>query len=464
MGHRREWGQFHEAKDPFLAFVALSSLTSLTGAVSAQNFNQLVAFGDSFTDTGWFAHASTGSPIFDFWIANSLVNGGNAHWNGPGPGYAQILGGFFGLAANPANTPGGTNYAIGGAFNFLAPPGYPGTGNLFPNPALPGTATQINNYLTAMNGRANPNALYLISSGANNITAALLVYGANTTLAIPYLLGEAQALANSVARLQAAGARYIIGTDEYALPGGTPILNTYGNTIFLAEARDLVAAGVRFIPADTLSVINAVEQNPIAFGITAPITSNACIPPALLAGTIGYGATCAPTTTPNPNYGYLVSANALQTHLFLDGEHLTQAGELILANYYYSLLVAPSEISFLAESTIQTAFQTITGIQQQINLSQRQRIAGWNVWTNGQVSDLQIRNSSSGFPNDPGVPVSGTVGFDYHWLNGWLVGAALTVGNVTPTFSLGGNYTQNAQLQLVGQSDWRYRCRGFQHE
>ena len=104
-----------------------------------------------------------------------MANGGNAHLTGPGPGNAQILGGFFGLPANPANTPGGTNYAIGGAFNFLAPAGYPGTGNLFPNPALPGTATQINNYLAAMNGQANPNALYLISSGANNITAALLV-------------------------------------------------------------------------------------------------------------------------------------------------------------------------------------------------------------------------------------------------------------------------------------------------
>ena len=430
-------------KNPFLAFVAFASLAGFTGTVSAQNFKQLIAFGDSDIDTGWFAHASTGSPIFDFWIANSIANGGNAHFTGPGPGNAQILGGFFGLPANPANTPGGTNYAIGGAVNFQVPAGYPGTGNLFPNPALPGTATQINNYLASVGGHANPNALYLISSSANDIAAALAVYGANTTLAIPYLLGEAQALASSVARLQAAGARYIIVSDQYTVPGLSPTQLAYGATVGFAEARDLVAAGVRAIPADTLSVIAAVERNPIAFGITAPITSYACAPPALLAGTIGYGETCAPTTKPNPNYGYLVSADALQTHLLLDGLHLTEAGQLIVADYYYNLLVAPSEISFLAESTIQTAFQTITGIQQQINLSQHERMAGWNIWMNGQVSDLQIRNSSSGFPSDPGIPVSGTVGFDYHWLNGWLVGAALTVGNVTPTFSLGGNFTQN---------------------
>ena len=433
----------------FWVVVALSSLTGLAEGARAQNFNQLIAFGDSSTDTGWFAHASTGIPGVDFFIANSLANGGNAHFTGPGPGNAQILGGFFGLPANPANVPAGTNYAIGGAVNFLVPAGYPGTGNLFPNPALPGTATQISNYLAAVKGQANPNALYLVNSGGNNTTAAFAVFGANASLANPYLLGEAQTLANNLARLQAAGARYIIVSNEYVpvlSPAGpaTPTLIQYGTTLLSAVTSDLAAAGVKYIPADTMSVIAAVERNPIAFGITAPITSYACIPPAgWPAGVFGWGPTCAPTTVPNPNYGYLVSADALQTHLWMDGEHLTQAGQLIWADYVYSLLVAPSEISFLAETTIQNTFQTIAGIQQQINLSQRQRLAGWNVWMNGQVSELQIRNTSSGFPSDPGVPVSGTVGFDYHWLSGWLAGAAVTVGNVSPTFSLGGNFTQN---------------------
>jgi phospholipase/lecithinase/hemolysin len=98
--------------------------------------------------------------------------------------------------------------------------------------------------------------------------------------------------------------------------------------VFTATWADLATAGVKFIPADTASVIAAVEQNPAAFGITAPISSNACVPPAVFTVfgiTTGYGVTCAPTTTPNPNYGYLVSANATQTHLFMDGTHLTTA-------------------------------------------------------------------------------------------------------------------------------------------
>ena len=135
----------------------------------------------------------------------------------------------------------------------------------------------------------------------------------------------------------------------------------------------------------------------------------------------------APTTTPSSFHGYLQSANATQTYLFMDGIHLTQAGQTIIADYYYSLLTAPSQISFLAQSTIETTFGMIYGIQQQIDVSQRQP-AGWNVWTNGDLSYLQINNSSPGFPNDPGIPVSGSVGVDYHWANGWLVGGALTGG------------------------------------
>jgi outer membrane lipase/esterase len=90
----------------------------------------------------------------------------------------------------------------------------------------------------------------------------------------------------------------------------------------------------------------------------------------------------------------------------------------------------------------------IYGIQQQIDLSQR-KPAGWNVWVNGDLGYLQINNSIAGLPNDPGVPISGSLGVDYHWTNGWLVGAAVTEGYVTPTFSLGGGFTQNnAALSL----------------
>jgi outer membrane lipase/esterase len=323
----------------------------------------------------------------------------------------QIHGGFFGLSANSANTPGGTNYAIGGAVDYLVPPGYPGTatGNLSPNPLLPGVATQIGNYLTSVGGHANPNALYVLTGGGNDITAALIAFGPFSPAAVGYLLGEAQILANSVAQLQAAGARYILMSNYYPGPTTAPATLFYGGIVLSATWHDMAAAGVKFIPADTNSVFAYVENNLAKFGFTAPVGSFACIPPAGWVG-LGWGHTCAPTTTPNPNYGYLVSSDALQTHLFMDGIHLTLAGQQIEADYFYGLLTAPSEISYLAEAPVKTRIAVVDSIFQQIALSQRERRPGtFNTWVSGDVSSLRMGNDP-GFPTDPGTPAMVTVG------------------------------------------------------
>lgn len=438
------------------ALLAAAAFVCLTQIAEAQSYNQLIAFGDSTTDTGWFANAKL-SPVanlFDFAVASSVAAGGNAHFTGPGPGNAQILAGFFGLSANAANTPGGTNYAIGGAFDSAGPLALAAFTNILlidnllpPNPALPATTGQIANYLASTGGKANPNALYLISSGGNDVFIAGGL-GLPAPLATAYFLSEAKALTNSVAQLQAGGARYIVVADEYAPPILTPAEVGFGTTLQQATWSDLAAAGVKFIPADTAAVIAAVEQNPAAFGILHNPTAvgpaaYACLPPVGSGITSGYGVLCAPTTTPSFTHGYLQSANATQTYLFMDGIHLTEAGQIIVADYYYDLLTAPSAMSFLAESAIQSTFGTIYGIQQQIDLSQRQSPAGWNVWINGDLSYLQIQNSSAGFPNDPGIPISGTLGVDYHWTSGWLVGAAITGGFLNSTFSTGGGFTQD---------------------
>ena len=74
---------------------------------------------------------------------------------------------------------------------------------------LPSTVQQITNYLASTGGLANPNGLYLISSGGNDLTFANDNFG---TLAAKeaYLAPQAALLANEIKTLQAAGARYII--------------------------------------------------------------------------------------------------------------------------------------------------------------------------------------------------------------------------------------------------------------
>jgi outer membrane lipase/esterase len=128
--------------------------------------------------------------------------------------------------------------------------------------------------------------------------------------------------------------------------------------------------------------------------------------------------------------------------LFADNEHLTTAGQKIQADYYYSLLVAPSQISFLAENAVQARTGTVAGIQDQIGISRLRQTAGFNVWINGDVSSLKINNPAPGFPGDPSTPLSGTVGLDYKSTNGYLLGAAITTGTQTPGFDLGGKFKQ----------------------
>src|SRR5258708_18204824 len=74
---------------------------------------------------------------------------------------SELLAGYFGLTALPANQAGGTNFATGGARDSQPVAG---------STAVP-TVTQIANYLAAAGGHANSNALYLIGSGGNDVSA-----------------------------------------------------------------------------------------------------------------------------------------------------------------------------------------------------------------------------------------------------------------------------------------------------
>ncbi|MDT9170920.1 hypothetical protein, partial [Escherichia coli] len=81
------------------------------------------------------------------------------------------------------------------------------------------------------------------------------------------------------------------------------------------------------------------------------------------------------------------------------------AGQKILADYEYSLLVAPSEISFLAEAPVKTRAAVVDGIFNQIAISKRDRSADtFNVWVGGAAASLAMNSGYNGFPNDPGVP------------------------------------------------------------
>ena len=433
---------------PAVAIVAaiLMPALGLTSRASAQSFTQALVFGDSSVDSGFYK--AVGSPgggnQFNIAFAKAIANGGTgAPTNTPGLMNSQILAGFFGLTANPANQPGGTNFATSGAKDVLV--NTPANGGFLA--AVP-TAQQIDNYLASVGGHANSNGLYLISSGGNDITFALSAGGpANKTA---YLQGAAVGLTNSIVKLQAAGARTIIVPGlNYSFPIADPSQQALELAYTKALWSGLAAQGVNFIPGDFNSVRVAIAANPSAFGfqfIGSSAAQAACTEPTLnnVKITTAYALLC--ISNPNPadpvGQSHLKSADAAQTHLFADDQHLTTAGQKIQADYFYNLLVAPSQISFLAENAVQVRTATVAGIQEQIGISRQRQTAGFNVWVNGDISSLKIDNPAPGFPGDPSTPLSGTVGLDLQLdrrLSAWR-GDHHGIANTE--FDLGGNFEQ----------------------
>ncbi len=303
---------------------------------------------------------------------------------------------------------------------------------------------QIDTYLAMNGGRANSNGLYLISSGGNDVSFAFGGFASSPVTQadkITYLQHSANGLSDKIAVLQNAGARTIVvpGLD-YSFPTGNPAQQAAELAYNHALWSGLAARGVNFIPGDFNSVRLAIVADPARFGfqfINSNPASTACTLPAGI--TTAYALLC----SSNPAApSHLVSADAAQTHLFADDQHFTTAGQKLEADYFYSLVVAPSEISFLAENAVQSRTVTVAGIQDQIGISRQRRRTGFSGWINGDVSSLKIDNPAPGFPGDPSTPFSGTVGFDYNWAAGYLLGAAITTGAQKPGFELGGSFQQ----------------------
>ncbi len=407
---------------------------------AAQNFNQFFGFGDSTIDSGWYRNATTGNPGFDIRLRAAVAAGGRGSPVGVGLMNSEVLAAFFGLTAIPANQPGGTNYAVSGARSDLVN----GVGSGLFLGAVPVT-TQINDYLASTNGVANRNALYLISAGGNDsaFTSSNISSGV-TPAATAYLTTQADALAGGITKLRNAGARFIVVPNLFAGDPNSPF--RFGTIFDDRLWGDLSTAGVNFVPADLRNLRIFIHNNLGAFGLTTDAPGNVSIntpsacrtPPGV---TSAWGLICTPSTTPNAVTATLTSPTSQQTSLFSDDQHFSAAGQKIVADYIYSLIVAPSQISFLAEAPIKTRTAVVGAITNQIPLSFG--TAGtFHGWVTGDVSSLKI-NNANGFPNDPGTPVAVTAGFDYRLSREWLVGVAFSGGTTKQSFSLGGDYRQD---------------------
>ena len=303
---------------------ALAAALALAAApAAAQTYSETIFFGDSMTDTGAFRPA-----LVQLVGPNGALVG--RFTTNPDQIWAEYLADYYDTGSTPANQ-GGLNYAVGGARN-----GADGSTALGPVPAV---LTQVQTYLAATGGAADPDALYTVWGGNNDMFAIAEGAPLQATMG-----GAITAQVTAIGMLQAAGARYVLMpnvpdlglTPSFLVQGqsaaGTLLASTYNAALFDA----LAAAGLRVIPADIFTLIQEISANPGTYGFTN-VTGTACVP-AFVTSSL----TCNPAN--------FITPDAPDTYAFADGVHPTGAAHEIIADLALAMLEGPRQVSVLPYS------------------------------------------------------------------------------------------------------------------
>jgi outer membrane lipase/esterase len=307
---------------------ALAGLGLCAAALTAAAgpYSGMVVFGDSLSDSGNNALLLSNfgtQPLPPVVIANDgsysrIPSAAGTYSNGMV--WTQYLAQSLGLTLTPSLA-GGTNFAFGGAQTGI-------DGSDVPQiPGFPfSMRTQLNTFLGATGGIADPNALYIVAGGGNNIRAALEAIAAgadpNTTAAAT-IADYATDMAGLVSSLKTAGAQHVLvlNTPNFGL---TPLANALGvsslatNLSFAMDAQlagALAGAGVKTF--DMFSFMTGVVGAGAASGFSN--WTNAC--------------------------GAAVNACDVNTALFWDGIHPTTLAHQQLAAAVLAVAVPEPEVA-----------------------------------------------------------------------------------------------------------------------
>ncbi|MGN7742067.1 esterase EstP [Pseudomonas sp. 22526] len=404
-------------------FVPLaSSLLSLAcaQAIAAPSpYSSFIVFGDSLSDAGQFA--DPGGPAG---ATQRFTNRtGPVYLDGSGElrsaNSTQLLGAKLGfsddqLAASTSATraseglPDGNNWAVGGYR----------TDQILDSITTTSTAGSRSRpgYLVANSFRADPNALYYLSGGGNDF-----LQGRVTSL--DQANAAAGRLVDSVQTLQQAGARYIM---VWLLPdiGLTPAINgspLQGFTSQLSAqfntelVRQLQTVDAEVIPLNIPALLKESFANPAQFGLATDQN---------LTATCFSGNGC----TENARYGLHSATPDPSKLIYNDSVHPTEAGQRLIADYAYSLLAAPWEITLLPEMAQGTlrAHQDELRNQWQADWENWQGVGQWRaiVAAGGQHQDFDSqRSGASADGNGFNLNIGGSYRLNEAWRVGVLAGA-----------------------------------------
>jgi outer membrane lipase/esterase len=367
---------------PSLAAAAIALACSAAPA-SAQ-FSNYFFFGDSSTDAGAFG-------------ARFTVN--------PGLVWAQDLGARYGAAITTSVT-GGTDYAQGGARVAVAP-----------SAGSPLTLVQQVDQQLAKTPTLDGRALYAVSIGYNDLFNAVGQASTGQITAEQAQANVAQAAqdaAAQVARLRAAGARYIVVLNLYDTgksPGGAVSPSTFSGltTVYNTTlATALAQTGANIISVNTNALFLEMIADPGAFGFTN-VTSPAC--------TTASSLQCTSAT--------LVAPNAAQTYLFADSIHPTPVAHAVMAQVVASMIEGPMRMSALAQAPLaveEANFRALDG-RMQSNLYAPRPVSKLEMWGAYDYANNDIDGPFlSGNADQNTFTVGGDVKLSPHLLFGGMLG------------------------------------------
>ncbi len=247
-----------------LVFFALQPVARAT----TPTYDAIYVFGDSYCDVGNIfllsGHTEPPSPPY--------YNGRFSN----GPIWVEHVAGSLGLPTLP-EVAGGTDYAFGGA--EVTAPVVTASGTI---PSIP---QQVALYLSQHNGKADPNALYIIEGGGNDIVNA--TGGSPQSLGFQIALG----IADSELFLRLAGTKnFLIPNlfDVSLLPAGKANA-TFAQQASIATNKSLndllkvemLLEGIRILCLDVFSLLKSVVTDPTHYGFTDIV--NPCVNPITLA-------------------------------------------------------------------------------------------------------------------------------------------------------------------------------------
>lgn len=416
----------------YLKPLAAALLLTACSAYADSPFDQIVAFGDSLTDSGQFPDA--GGPINTTYMVpgsglrfTNRVDGAGSQTDTVAiQRLSQRLGLGYLAASTPylpspvTGFPAGTNYAVGGYTSAQIKASITDAdGSVVYNPAA-GPAKVRDGYLAEL-GSARAKTLYFVNGGGNDVLGIINPFDANN----PTLIATAaNTLMAGINALDAAGAEYIMvsnlpdvgttpaGIGSGAQPFWSPLSALYNSTLY----EGLRNSSANVISVDARGLVAEVAASPAEFGFVTDA--------AQLAGTCydGTGGSC----FEHPVYGITQATADPSKLLFNDGVHPTAAAQQIVADYMFSLIQAPQQVGqlpVLGASLVNGGQMQLTQHMQANLASGKLKAGNWQIFAGGNANEFEVRSNYADSVSDAD---GATLGLQYGVNENWSVGVGFS--------------------------------------